>query len=203
VLAHLDDLRQDGPLGPIDAKDVGQLFQIDRGRFSNAKHGIAQPGHAQAPELFVEKLHAELRSEQGNVLDDGLTDTPLLVLGELHDGGQEGGREFLDADDCAARGRVISRARSCRGWRGSLTVVDHLELADQVQPDLRKLVLQQLEEEGQEVFLGGLFAEQGSQPADLLGECGTDVLRSIRRQRSDTGEDSGEDDVAVNQLGET
>lgn len=91
MLAHLDDLGQNGSLGPIDTENVGQLFQVDRGRLSDAKDGVSQPGHAEAPELFVEKLHAELRCEEGNVLDDGLTNTPLLVLGELHDGGQQGG----------------------------------------------------------------------------------------------------------------
>lgn len=105
VLAHLHDLRQDRPLGPVDPENVGQLFQVDCSRFSDAEHGISQPCHAQAPELFVEELHAELRGEQGDVLDDGLTDTPLLVLGELHDGGQKRSRELLDANDCRVRAR--------------------------------------------------------------------------------------------------
>lgn len=91
MLAHLDDLGQDRSLGPVHTENVGQLFQVDRGRLSDAKDGVSQPGHAEAPELFVKELHAELRREEGNVFDDGLTDTPLLVLGELHDGGQQGG----------------------------------------------------------------------------------------------------------------
>ena len=40
-----------------------------------------------------------------------------------------------------------------------LTIVDHLELSDQVQPDLGELVLQQRKEEGQEMLFGSLFAE--------------------------------------------
>ena len=40
-------------------------------------------------QLFVEKIDAELRGQQRNVLDDGQAHTPLAVLGELDDGGQE------------------------------------------------------------------------------------------------------------------
>lgn len=71
-----------------------------------------------------------------------------------------------------------------------------------MQPDLGKLILQELKEQGQQVFLGSLLAEQGSQPADLLGQGGSDVLRSIGRQRSDAREDPSEDDIAVDQLSE-
>jgi hypothetical protein len=100
VFTHLDDLGQDRSLGPFDSENVSQLFQVDCSGFSYAEHGISQPSHAQAPELFVEELDSELRSKQGNVLDDSLSDTPLLVLSELHNGGQECGREFFDPDDC-------------------------------------------------------------------------------------------------------
>lgn len=49
--------------------------------------------------------------------------------------------------------------RSLLGAIVRLTIVDHLELSDQVQPDLGELVLQQRKEEGQEMLLGSLFAE--------------------------------------------
>lgn len=60
-----------------------------------------------------------------------------------------------------------------------LTLVDRLQLGDDVQPDIGELVLQQLQEEGQQVFNRGIFAEQRGQAADLGAEGGSDVLRRI------------------------
>jgi hypothetical protein len=201
MFAHLDDLRQDRSLGPIDTENVGQLFQVDGSRLSYAENGISQPGHAEAAEFFVKELHSELGCEQGDVFDDGLTNSPLLVFGELHDGGQESSRELLNSDDCEGRGNDESRTNvellTC-----GLTIVDHLELADKVQPDLGELVLQKLEEQGQEVFLGRLLSEKRSETADLLGQSGSDVLRAIGGQGSNAREDSCEDDVSVDELSE-
>ena len=39
-----------------------------------------------------------LSSEEGHVLDDGEPDPPLGVLGQLHDGGEEGLAQLLDTD---------------------------------------------------------------------------------------------------------
>lgn len=83
-----------------------------------------------------------------------------------------------------------------------LTVVNHLELSDQMQPDLGELVLQQRKEEGQEMFLSSLLPEERSQPADLLGERGSDVLRTVGRQGSDAREDPGKDNIPVDKLSE-
>jgi hypothetical protein len=91
---------------------------------------------------------------------------------------------------------------SLQGATGQLTIIDHLELSDQMQPDLGELVLQQRKEEGQEVFLGSLLPEERSQPADLLGERGSDMLRAVGRQCSDARKDPGENDVAVDKLSE-
>lgn len=41
----------------------------------------------------------------------------------------------------------------------TLTLVDHVELADQVQPDLGELVLEQLEEQRQQVLGSSILAE--------------------------------------------
>jgi hypothetical protein len=49
--------------------------------------------------------------------------------------------------------RFLSRAIT------RLTIVDHFELSDQVQPDFGELVLQQRKEEGQKMFLGSLLAQ--------------------------------------------
>lgn len=49
--------------------------------------------------------------------------------------------------------------RFLQGAIALLTIVDHLELSNQVQPDFGELVFQQRKEEGQEMLFGSLFAE--------------------------------------------
>ena len=195
-------MRQDRSLGPIDTKDIGQLFQVDGSRLSYAKDGVSQPGHAETSKFLVKELHSKLRSEQGDVLDDGLTNSPLLVLGELHDGGQKSGRKLLNSNDCeVVASDQLVHERSAQGL-AELTIVDHLKLADEVQPDLGEFVLQKLDEQGQEVFLGGLLSEKRSETTDLLGQSGSDVLRGVGGQGSDAREDTSEDDVSVDELSE-
>lgn len=99
VLAHGQDLGDDGRPCPIHAKDIRQALEVDGGRLADAKDGIAQPRHAERAELVVKELHAELSGEEGNVLDDGLTDPPLLVLGELHNSRKKGLRQSVDTDN--------------------------------------------------------------------------------------------------------
>lgn len=89
VVTHGEDLGDDGDLGPVDAKDLGELAQVDRRGLADAEDGVAEPVHAEVTELVVEELDAELLGEEGDVLDDRLAHAPLLVLGELDDRGQE------------------------------------------------------------------------------------------------------------------
>lgn len=61
-------------------------------------HLIFEPAHAQALELVIEEILAELGCQQGNVLDDGEPHTPMSVLRELHNGRKERVRELIHAD---------------------------------------------------------------------------------------------------------
>jgi hypothetical protein len=99
VLAHGQDLGDDGRPRPIHTKDVSQALEVDGSGLADAKDGVAQPRHTERAELIVKELHAELSGEQGNVLDDGLSDPPLLVLGEFHNGGEKRLRQTIDTDD--------------------------------------------------------------------------------------------------------
>ena len=91
MFAHFNNLGQDRLLGPLDAKHIRQFLQVVHGGLPNAEDAVTEPSHTQAAELFIEELHAELGREQGNVLDDGLSDSPLLVFRKLHDRRQESG----------------------------------------------------------------------------------------------------------------
>lgn len=181
VRAHREDLRNDGSARPLYAEDLRQLLEVDRRALSDAEDVVTEPAHAEVAELVVEELNAELGGEQRNVLDDGLSDSPLLVLSEIDDGRKQGLREEVDADD----------------------VVDEFELADQLKTDVALLVFQQLEEEGQEVFDGGLLSEKGSEAADLRAEGGLDVRRSVTGEVSHAGQESSENDLSVEKGGET
>lgn len=179
VLAHLHDLGDDGLLGPLDAKHLGQLAQVDGRRLADRKDGVAEPAHAEVGELVVKEGDAELLGEQRDVLDDGLPDAPLLVLGELDDGGQERlGQEF-DPDH----------------------VVDDFELGDDVQPHFGELVLEQLEEQRQQVFDRRVLAEQRREARDLTPERGADVLRRVGREVADARHQLRQDHLAVDELG--
>jgi hypothetical protein len=88
VVAHGRDLGNDGLTSPLDTKDLGKLLQVVRSGFADREDRIAQPAHAQVRQLFIEELDTELASEERDVLDDRQPDAPLLVLGQLDDGGE-------------------------------------------------------------------------------------------------------------------
>jgi hypothetical protein len=124
VLAHSHDLGYNGLVRPLDAEHFGQFLEILSRGLTDREDGVTEPAHTQAAELLVEELDAELRCEKRNVFDDGQSNAPLLVFGELDNGGKEGLREQLDSDD----------------------VVDRLELGDNVQADIGELILEHLQE---------------------------------------------------------
>jgi len=61
-----------------------------RGSFSDRKNGIAQPTHAEGGEFLVEEVDTKLTCKERNVFDDGQTNTPLFVFGQLNNGWQKG-----------------------------------------------------------------------------------------------------------------
>jgi hypothetical protein len=84
----------------------------------------------------------------------------------------------------------------------TLTIVDHLELADEVETDFAEFILEQLEEEGQEVLDGSLVAKERGKSRDLHSESGSNMLARVGVEVLDAGEDAGKDDFSVDQLGE-
>lgn len=86
MLGHSRHLRNNVAGGPLHTKHLRKLLQILRAGLTDAEDGVAEPRHAQRVELLVEELDAKLAGQQRDVLDDGEPDTPVLVLGQLHDG---------------------------------------------------------------------------------------------------------------------
>lgn len=58
---------------------------------------VLQPLDAVPAELLLKGRGAQLLCQSRHVLDDGHAHAPVLVLGQVLDGGQEGLREQLDA----------------------------------------------------------------------------------------------------------
>jgi hypothetical protein len=86
MLAHSHDLGDNGIVGPLDAKDLGQLLEVLGRRLTDREDGVAEPA-------LIKELHTQLRCEKRNVFDDGQSNTPLLVLGKLDNGRKEGLRK--------------------------------------------------------------------------------------------------------------
>lgn len=84
VLAHGHDLGNDGFICPVNAKYFRELLEILRGCFSDGKDCVTKPAHAQGTELLVEEFNAKLTCKERDVFDDGKSNPPLLVLGELY-----------------------------------------------------------------------------------------------------------------------
>jgi len=118
VGSHRENLRDDRPAGPLDSEDLSQLLEVDGSGLPDGEDVVSEPGHAEVSELVVEELDSELGREERDVLDDGLSNSPLLVLGEVDDGGEEGLGEEVDADDCKKDEETLARRSKKRRARG-------------------------------------------------------------------------------------
>lgn len=160
MCSHGHNLRDDSLICPFDAKHLSELLEVVRSRLTDREDGVTQPGHAQRGELLIEEFHAQLASKEWDVLNDGQSDAPLLILSELHNSGEEGLREEVDADN----------------------LVDKFELGDDVEADVGEFVLEHLEEHGKKVVDGLLLAKYWGKAADLRAKSSTDVLRAVGDQ---------------------
>lgn len=89
VASHSHNLGDNLLTCPLYAKHLCQLLQVVCGRLANREDSVSQPAHAQAAELLVEKLDAKLAGKQWDILDNGETHSPLLIFGQLDNGGQQ------------------------------------------------------------------------------------------------------------------
>lgn len=138
MCTHTHDLRNNGDFGPFDSKDLRQLFQINGCSLANAINSITQPRHTQISELFVEEWFAKLVGKEGYVFNNCLSHAPRFVLGQFHNRRKQAFRQQLDSNDCV-------KLNVCHNKTGALmkhTCVYGFQLADDVQSDLREVVLQ-------------------------------------------------------------
>lgn len=104
--------------------------------------------------------YTHLGGEQWDVLDDGHAHAPLSVLCKLRDGWQQRLRQLLDSDD---------------GGGG-------MQRGDDVEADLREIVIEELQEERQQLLHGRLAAHERSDTENDGGDGGAHVLRRVARE---------------------
>lgn len=113
VLSHGHDLGNNRALGPFDSENLGQLSQVGGSGLTNGEDGITKPPHAKVTKLLIEELNAQLAGKQGDIFDDGKTDSPLLVLGQLDNCGKKRLRQKINADNYNSQ-RYGSCCLKCR-----------------------------------------------------------------------------------------
>ena len=110
MLAHSHDFGNDGFVGPLDAKHLGELLKILSRGLANGEDGIAKPAHAKTAQFLIEELYTKLGGKQRNIFDNGKAHAPLLVFGKLYNGGKEGLREKFNANNFE-RSQLLFQAR--------------------------------------------------------------------------------------------
>lgn len=80
MFSHGSDFGDDRVARPFHTKDFGQLFEVLRRGFPYRENCVAKPAHAKGTQFVVKELYAQLTCEQWYILNDGQSDTPLLVL---------------------------------------------------------------------------------------------------------------------------
>ena len=144
-------------LRPLGSEELGELLQVERGRLADGMHAVLQPAQAHDAQLLVEEGGAKLRRQQRDVLDDGEAHAPLSVLRELGDGGEERLGEEVDADDR----------------------VERVQRGDEVEAHLGELVLEELQEEGEQLLDGHWLAHDGCKAHDDARQRGANMLRLV------------------------
>lgn len=99
MLTHSHNLGDNGALGPLHPKHFRQLSQVGGSCLPNGEDCVTEPSHAKIAELFIEELDAQLTAEERDIFDDGKADSPLLVLGQLNNSGEEGLRQKLNSNN--------------------------------------------------------------------------------------------------------
>ena len=99
MLAHSHHLRDDGALSPVDTEHFRQLPQVLSGSLSDREDSVSEPAHAKIAQLLVKELDSKLAGKEGDVFNDSKANTPLLILGQLNNGGKERLGEKLDTND--------------------------------------------------------------------------------------------------------
>ena len=111
MTGHCDNFWDNSPPRPVYTKHLDQFLQVDGRGLPDGEYNIPKPRHTEVAELLIEELLAKLSGKQGNIFDDRLPDTPLLVRCKLDDCGKKGLREEVNADDCTPLGLTLAGER--------------------------------------------------------------------------------------------
>lgn len=96
--SHSHNLWNDGFVCPFNTEDFSQFLEVVCCCFTDRENRITQPAHAESRELLIEELNTQLACQERNVLDDGQSNSPLLVFCKLDNSRKEGLRKEVDAN---------------------------------------------------------------------------------------------------------
>ena len=85
VPGHGNNLGDHRLLSPVGTKLLNQLLQVVGGSLPDSKDMVYEPGHAEAVQLLIKEVHPQLSGQKWHVLNDGQTNSPLCILGEIKD----------------------------------------------------------------------------------------------------------------------
>lgn len=86
VASHLQYLRYDGLSCPLNTEYLRQPLQVHSRSLTDAVNVVPKPRHTEVAELLIEERHTELVCQERDVLDNRLSNAPLLVLSKFDDG---------------------------------------------------------------------------------------------------------------------
>jgi len=86
------------PRGPFSAKHGAELGEVGSCCLPNGEHLISKPFHAEIAQFILKEFRAELSCQNGDMLNDRQTNSPLVVLRQIFDGGKQRLRQYVDAD---------------------------------------------------------------------------------------------------------
>jgi hypothetical protein len=75
-----------------------------------------------------------------------------------------------------------------------------LEFTDNVQPNIGKFILQQVQEELKKMIDGGTMTEERRKPRNLVCKRGPDMLRAVLTEFPNIGYYTGNDDLRFQQF---
>lgn len=123
----------------------------------------------------------------------------MLIFSKLHDGREEGLGKQLDANNCISlvyRFPTVGRARN-------LTIVDQLQLGDNVKTNFREFILEHLDEHGKKMADSLVFAQDWRKATDLSAQSSTYMLIGVCDQFLYARHDLMKQGIAIHEAAES
>lgn len=166
--------------GPRSSENDSELLQVVDRCLSNSENLIFKPGDADRVQLVAEEGLSKLSSEHWELLNDREFYSPVLVLAQLGQRGDNRLLKLFNADN----------------------FIEVLKTLEQIKSDFRVLVSQEVEENGQHVIVCGCLLYYRADREDVLGEGTPHICEFIGLKLFQVGHNLGNDALGVKDLAE-